>query len=170
MSNDNYWSDDDDNKSDISDELHQDCRDLPPIESNSEDEEEYYETLKLVNSKQSNMNFEKVLDIKNNIVNNNLNNTINNPKKENKKYIYFDFKNDEKPKKWISKRMMDKKGNYEKRKFNPRLPPPNKNNFNKNNFNKNNFNKNNFNKNYLKKNNLKKSSPNILNNNDFPTL
>ena len=42
-----YWSSDEENNN----ELIQDSRDLPPIEMDSEEEEEYNETLKLVRSK-----------------------------------------------------------------------------------------------------------------------
>lgn len=118
---DNYWSDEDENE----EELVQDSRELPPLEYDSEEEEEYYDILKLVSNKvndDSLFTYEKK-NSKNNSKKKSKNNSKNNSKK-----IIFDFngkeENNEK-KVWRSKRMKEKKGpEFIKRKFNPRLPPP----------------------------------------------
>lgn len=114
---DNYWSDEDEND----EELVQDSRELPPLEYDSEEEEEYYDILKLVSNKVSDdslFTYEK---------NNSKNKSKKNLKNKSKKII-FDFNDKEennKKKVWCSKRMKEKKGpEFIKRKFNPRLPPP----------------------------------------------
>jgi len=124
--NDDYWSD-----SEEENELIQDSRDLPPIEMDSEDEEEYYEILKLVNSKIKYDDNNIYEDDKNTIVNNSnkksKKNSKNNSKKQKKIYLDLNSLDESKKKVWKSKRMVNKKGpNIEKRKFNPRLPPPGK--------------------------------------------
>lgn len=124
--NDDYWSD-----SEEENELIQYSRDLPPIEMDSEDEgeEEYYEILKLVNSKikydDNNIYEDDKMTIVNNSKKNSKKNSKNNSKKQKKIYLDLNSLDEIKKKVWKSKRMVNKKGpNIEKRKFNPRLPPP----------------------------------------------
>jgi hypothetical protein len=126
---DNYWSDEDENE----EELVQDSRELPPLEYDSEEEEEYYDILKLVSNKvndDSLFTYEKKnskKNSKNNSEKNSKNNSKKNSKNKSKKIIFdFDGKEENNEKKvWRSKRMKEKKGpEFIKRKFNPRLPPP----------------------------------------------
>lgn len=104
---------------------------FPPLEDDidSEYEQEEMEYMKLIN--------EKILNkINNNIINNNINYNINNkqtktetkPKKQQRVKNILDLsekpKEEKKTKKWISKRMENKKEpEYIPRKFNPRFPP-----------------------------------------------
>ena len=115
--NDNYWSDEDE-----SEELIQDSRDLPPIEIDSEEEEEFQNILMMVKNKLQNKE-EPEFTIKN------IEPKKNSKKKKSKnnKKIIFDIHSEDTNEKkvWRSKRMRDKKGpEVIKRKFNPRLPPP----------------------------------------------
>ena len=120
MSN-NYWSDDSDHNSD--EELKQDSRELPPIEIDSEEEEEYNCILQMITDKIQNNN---ILELENFGNDNNI--KISNKKKNSNKSkkVYLDLsKNLDNKKTWASKRMKNKKGiNNIIRKFNPRLPPP----------------------------------------------
>ena len=120
--NDNYWSDENESEN----ELIQDSRDLPPLEYDSEEEEEFLDILNLVSNKIKNKEDDISLFTENN-------NEEKQPKKKNskkknsKKKILLDFSSEEKSEKkvWRSKRMREKKGpEIIKRKFNPRLPPP----------------------------------------------
>ena len=123
---DNSWSDDE-NDEEI--QLKQDSRDFPPSDSESDDEEDYNEMMKIINSKKSQFDLEYNDD---NIKKKNSPETTIKKKniKNNKKYIDFDMTKINKSNKWVSRRMQDKKG-PEKRKFNPRFPPPTKKSFNK---------------------------------------
>ena len=120
--NDNYWSDE--NESD--NELIQDSRELPPMEIDSEEEEEYRNILTMVSDKLKDKE-DSVFDYKNKDVLDIHHSKKNNSKKKkiNSKII-LDFNSDNTKKKvWHSKRMCEKKGpEIVKRKFNPRLPPP----------------------------------------------
>ena len=123
MSNEeNYWSDEEESEN----ELVQDSRELPPLEINSEDEEEYYDMLELVKSKLNNNENDT---ISYNISNDTTKKVVDkkNSKKRNSKNkkIFIDLKDNNEKKTWKSRRMRDKKGPVViKRKFNPRLPPP----------------------------------------------
>ena len=119
--NDNYWSDENESEN----ELIQDSRDLPPLEYDSEEEEEFLNILNLVSNKIKDKE-DIPFFIKNNIQEKQPKKK-NSKKKNSKKNILFDFSSEEKSEKkvWRSKRMRDKKGpEIIKRKFNPRLPPP----------------------------------------------
>jgi hypothetical protein len=148
--NDNYWSDENESET----ELVQDSRDLPPLEIDSEEEEEYNDMLQFVLSKTNkdiDSNLEYNYELENSKVQKKKNSKKKSKKKSNKKII-LDYNNlpDKNVKKvWKSKRMREKKGpEIVKRKFNPRLPPPG-----------NKF------KNIKKKNNIEFNL-----NNDFPLL
>lgn len=119
---DNSWSDDENEEI----ELKQDNRDFPPSDSESEDDDDYYEMLRIVNSKNNKMDFENSNLSSNKSQENNLNNNIQKKSKlkDNKKFVKLDLTKLDKPKSWISKRMQNRKG-PEVRKFNPRLPIPN---------------------------------------------
>ena len=118
--NDNYWSDEE------SEELVQDSRELPPIEIDSEEEEEFQDILRMVTNKIK-VKEEPELYIKNIEVKNNSKKKSKN-KNKNKKIILNinpENTNTNEKKVWRSKRMREKKGpEIIKRKFNPRLPPP----------------------------------------------
>lgn len=115
--NDNYWSDEDE-----SEELIQDSRELPPIEIDSEEEEEFQDILRMVTNKIK-LKEEPEFTIKNIEVKKN---SKKKSKNKNKKIILnINSENTNEKKVWRSKRMRDKKGpEVIKRKFNPRLPPP----------------------------------------------
>ena len=119
--NDNYWSDEDQSEN----ELVQDSRDLPPIEIDSEEEEEFQDILRMVTEKIKSKD-EPIFTI-NSIEPEKKNSKKKKSKNKNKNKIIFSLdeeKNNEK-KVWRSKRMREKKGpEIIKRKFNPRLPPP----------------------------------------------
>jgi len=114
----NDWSDDEDNNTNEEEELIQPSRDFPPSDDNEEEEDEYdmYELTKLTMNKTSDDLF----------INNSVKKETNDNKKEVKKEKTVNSV-------WNNNKDI-KKSNV--RKFNPRLPPPNK--YNKN--NKNNFN------------------------------
>lgn len=119
---DNSWSDDENEEI----ELKQDNRDFPPSDSESEDDEEYYEMLKIINSKNKTMDFESCNINSNKSQDNNSDNNIHKKNKiqNNKKFVKLDLTKLNKPKTWVSKRMQCKKG-PEIRKFSPKLPIPN---------------------------------------------
>lgn len=117
--NDNYWSDEEENNDE---ELVQDSRELPPLEYDSEEEEEYYDILKMVSNKVSDDSLFTYGEKKNS-----KKKSKKKSKKESNKIIFdFNAKEDyDRKKVWHSKRMKDKKGPVIiKRKFNPRLQPP----------------------------------------------
>jgi hypothetical protein len=122
--NDNYWSDEEQDNP----ELIQDSRDLPPIEYDSEEEEEYNNILRIVHSKLKDENpYKKLYKSKDNKLD-----TYEKPKKKSKKIksnknnkILLNLSEINEKKKWKSKRMIEKTGpEVVKRKFNPRLPTP----------------------------------------------
>lgn len=121
--NENYWSDEDESEN----ELVQDTRDLPPLEIDSEEEEEYNDILKLVLSK-----MDKTEDdtFKYNLEDSKPLKKKTSKKKSNKNsskkiILNYNFQDENVKKVWKSKRMREKKGpEMVKRKFNPRLPPP----------------------------------------------
>tara|TARA_Y100000589_G_scaffold328421_2_gene372500 strand:- start:166 stop:603 length:438 start_codon:yes stop_codon:yes gene_type:complete len=118
--NDNYWSDEDE-----SEELIQDSRELPPIEIDSEEEEEFQDILRMVSNKlkskeESTFTLTEIETKKNSKKKKSKN-------KNNNKKIIFDMNSEDSNEKkgWRSKRMREKKGpEVIKRKFKPRLPPP----------------------------------------------
>lgn len=119
MSNEeNYWSDENESEN----ELVQDSRDLPPLETDSEDEEEYYNMLELVKSKLKDTSEYTFIGNKEENSSKKKNSRKRNSK--NKK-VFIDLNDNNEKKVWKSRRMRDKKGpEVTKRKFNPRLPPP----------------------------------------------
>lgn len=121
--NDNYWSDDEEQDNP---ELIQDSRELPPLEYDSEEEEEYNNILRIVQSKLKDENtYEKLYKSNEKSLDKSNDKSLKNSKKNNNKKIYIDLNNVGVKKTWKSKRMKEKKGPEEvKRKFNPRLPPP----------------------------------------------
>jgi hypothetical protein len=116
--NDNYWSDEDE-----SEELIQDSRDLPPIEIDSDEEEEFQDILTMVKNKLQSKEAPDFI-IKN--IEPKKNSKKKKSKNKNKKLIFNISSEDTNEKKvWQSKRMREKKGpEIIKRKFNPKLPPP----------------------------------------------
>jgi hypothetical protein len=147
---DNEWSDDETNN-----EINikkQPRRDFPPSDSESEDEYEDYNSIIMEKLKQKSI--DSLYSISNSIDNSKPKTEKKDKKsKENKKkIIIFDYSKveEDKPKKWVSKRMESRKKDEGKikevrRKFNPRLPPPSKDMFkNKSNENNQNLNIENF--------------------------
>lgn len=145
--NDNYLSDDEENTTLIQDE-----RLFPPSESDEEYDSEYEEEkreyeriinekiLNKININENNYNLKEELLVEDD--------SPTKPKKQQRKKIFLNLKDEDK--KWKSKRMNDRKGPIiEKRKFNPRLPPPG----------------NKFKLKQKEKNNIKE-----FNENDFPSL
>jgi hypothetical protein len=130
--NDNYWSDEEDTT-----ELIQDDKLFPPTESDEEYDSDYeaereeYERLineKILNKIKNEENCDYNINSKFSIDEEPTTKLIK-PKKEQRKKVFVDLskkeENNNKPKKWRSKRMNDKKEpDVVKRKFNPRLPPP----------------------------------------------
>ena len=120
MSNEeNYWSDENESEN----ELVQDSRDLPPLETDSEEEEEYYNMLELVKSKLKDES--EYINISNNKEEKSSKKRNSRKRNSKNKKIFFDLNEKNEKKVWKSRRMRDKKGpEIIKRKFNPRLPPP----------------------------------------------
>ena len=120
--NDNYWSDEDE-----SEELIQDSREMPPIEIDSEEEEEFQDILRMVSNKLKSKK-EPTFTITEIETKKNSKKKKSKNKNNNNKKIIFDINSEdsnEKKKGWRSKRMCEKKGpEVIKRKFKPRLPPP----------------------------------------------
>ena len=117
--NDNYWSDEDENE-----ELIQDSRELPPIEIDSEEEEEFQDILRMVSNKLKSKE-ESIFTITE--IETKKNSKKKKSKNKNNKKIIFDINSEDSNEKkgWRSKRMREKKGpEVIKRKFKPRLPPP----------------------------------------------
>lgn len=123
MSNEeNYWSDENESEN----ELVQDSRDLPPLETDSEEEEEYYNMLELVKSKlKDDTDYNSICsDISNKEEKSSKKRNSRKRNSKNKK-VFIDLNDNNEKKVWKSRRMRDKKGpEVIKRKFNPRLPPP----------------------------------------------
>ena len=114
----NDWSDDEDDNINEEEELIQPSRDFPPSDEENEEEYDMYELTKLTMNKTSD-------DLFNNSDKKEVKKETNNKKE---KTVNSIWNNNTKDIKDIKKSTV--------RKFNPRLPPPNK--YNKN--NKNNFN------------------------------